>query len=211
MAMQSATQILQEMAMKKLVVAVFALGLLTACSSEPSKPAQVEKPKPPEPITARNAFQKCYIAARNWARDAQPYRIESILTNDSKGREGKSRAWRVGFASRTQQHASRPYTWEDGEVSFGVEDSYSPSNTSTTVFDQAFLKVDSNQALDIAQKHGGDKLLEKAPDTPILYIVDWNRQTNELTWHVIYGTDPVSAKLRVAVNASTGDFLRVEK
>ena len=197
--------------MKKLVVAIFALGLLTACSSEPSKPAEAEKPKPPEPITARNAFQKCYIAARNWARDAQPYRIESVLTGDSKGREGKSLAWRTGFASPMQQHASRPYTWENGEVSFGVEDTYTPTNTSTTVFDQAFLKIDSNRALDTAQKHGGDKLLEKAPDTPILYIVDWNRQTNELIWHVIYGTDPVSAKLRVAVNASTGDFLRVEK
>jgi len=100
---------------------------------------------------------------------------------------------------------------ENGDVSFGVEDSYSPSNTSTTVFDQAFLKVDSSQAFETAQKHGGDKLLEKSPDTPILYVVDWNRQTNELTWHVIYGTDAVSAKLRVAVNASSGDFLRVEK
>ena len=199
------------MAMKKLVVAIFALGLLAGCSSEPGKPGEAEKPKAPEPITARNAFQKCYIAARNWARDAQPYRIQSILTDGSKGRDGKSLAWRVGFASPGQQHASRPYTWQDGDVSFGVEDSYSPSNTSTTVFDQAFLKVDSSQAFETAQKHGGDKLLEKSPDTPILYVVDWNRQTNELTWHVIYGTDAVSAKLRVAVNASSGDFLRVEK
>ena len=197
--------------MKKLVVAIFALGLLAGCSSEPGKPGEAEKPKAPEPITARNAFQKCFIAARNWARDAQPYRIQSILTDDSKGRDGKSLAWRVGFASPGQQHASRPYTWQNGDVSFGVEDSYSPSNTSTTVFDQAFLKVDSSQAFETAQKHGGDKLLEKSPDTPILYVVDWNRQTNELTWHVIYGTDAVSAKLRVAVNASSGDFLRVEK
>ncbi len=210
MAMRFATQILQEMAMKKLVVAVFALGLMTSCSSEPSKPAQTEKPKPPEPIAARSAFQKCYIAARGWAPDARPFRLESQLTGDSKGREGKSLAWRAGFASPLH-HATRPYTWANGEVSFGVEDTYSPTNTSTTVFDIAFLKVDSNQVLETAQKHGGDKLLEKAPDMPILYILDWNRQTNELTWHVIYGTDPVSAKLRIAVNASTGDFVRVEK
>jgi len=49
------------------------------------------------------------------------------------------------------------------------------------VFDIAFLKVDSDQALQTAQKHGGDKLLQKAPDIPILYILDWNNQTNELT------------------------------
>jgi hypothetical protein len=198
------------MAMKKLVVAIFTLTLMTACSSGPSKPAETEKPKPPEPITGRVAFQKCYVAARGWARDAQPFRLESQLIGDSKGQEGKSLAWRGGFASPTQ-HSSRPYTWASGEVSFGVEDTYSPTNTSTTVFDIAFLKVDSNQALETAQKHGGDKVLEKAPDTPILYILDWNHQTNELTWHVIYGTDPVSAKLRVDVNASSGDFIRVEK
>jgi hypothetical protein len=200
----------RKMAMKKLVVAVFVLALMTGCSSEPSKPAQVEKPKAPEPITGRSAFQKCYVAARGWARDAQPYRLESQLTDDSKGREGKSRAWRAGFASALQ-HSTRAYMWQDGEVSFGVEDTYSPSNTSTHVFDIAFLKVDSNQALETAQKHGGDKVLEKAPDTPILYILDWNHQTNELTWHVIYGTNRASAKLRVAVNASSGEFLRVEK
>jgi hypothetical protein len=210
MAVRLATKILQELAMKKLVLAIFALALMTACSSEPSKPAESEKTKPPEPITGRVAFQKCYVAARGWARDAQPFRLESQLIGDSKGREGKSLAWRGGFAS-PQQHSSRPYTWANGEVSFGVEDTYSPSNSSTTVFDMAFLKVDSSQALEIAQKHGGEKLLEKAPDTPILYVLDWNRQTNELTWHVIYGTDAMSAKLRVAVNASSGEFLREEK
>jgi hypothetical protein len=42
-------------------------------------------------------------------------------------------------------------------------------------------------------------------------VLDWNRQTNELLWHVIYGADRETAKLRVAVNAATGDFSRVEK
>jgi hypothetical protein len=93
----------------------------------------------------------------------------------------------------------------------GSEDNYSPTNSSTQVFDIAFLKVDSDKALEIAQKHGGEKILEKAPDTPILYLLDWNHNTNELTWHVIYGESRDEAKLRVAVNASTGEFIRVEK
>src|SRR5262249_23655214 len=122
------------MTMKKLVLAVLMLAVLTACSSEPSKPSEAEKPKPIEPITGRSAFQKCYIAARNWARDAQPFRLESQLTGDSKGRDGKSLAWRAGFASPTQLHNTRPYTWSNGEVSFGVEDSYSAGNSSTHVF-----------------------------------------------------------------------------
>jgi hypothetical protein len=32
-----------------------------------------------------------------------------------------------------------------------------------------------------------------------------------LTWHVIYGTARDVAKLTIAVNASTGEFIRVEK
>ena len=91
-------------------------------------------------------------------------------------------------------------------VNPGTEDSYSPANAQTQIFDSLFLKVDSDQAFATAQKHGGDKVLEKAPDTPVTYVCDWNHNTNELVWHVIYGP-----KLRVAVNASTGEFLRVEK
>jgi hypothetical protein len=32
-----------------------------------------------------------------------------------------------------------------------------------------------------------------------------------LLWHVVYGTNRETAKLRVAVNASTGEFSKVEK
>ena len=75
----------------------------------------------------------------------------------------------------------------------------------------AFLKIDSDQALGTAQKHGGDKILEKEPDTPVVYVCDWNHNTNELVWHVIFGTGRDKSKLAVAVNASSGEFIRVEK
>jgi len=194
--------------MKKFFVAILAVGL-AACSSEPAKQAATEtsQPKAPEQVTGSSAFYKCYIAARGWATDAQGFRVESAL---SKGRDGKASEWRAGFAS-VAQHATRSYTWSNGDISHSVEDTYSPSNSSTLVFNVQFLKVDTDKAFAVAQQHGGDKLLEKNPDTPVLYILDWNRQTNELLWHVIYGTDRETAALRVAVNASTGDFSRVEK
>ncbi len=203
--------------MKKLLMAMLALMMMAGCSSETSKPAQVEKPqpKPAEFVTGRAAFQKLFITARGWARDAQPYRLESMITDDSKGKEGKSAVWRASFASPLQ-HGVKAYTWS-GEVSSdrginaGTEDTYSPTNTSTQIFDVAFLKVDSDQALETAQKHGGEKLLTKEPDTPVLYILDWSRSTNELIWHVIYGNNRDDYKLRVAVNASSGVFIRVEK
>jgi hypothetical protein len=198
--------------MKKLSVAILAIAFLAGCTSEPSKPAATEKPAPkaPEAITGTSALYKCYVPARGWAQDAQPFRLESQITGDFKGHDGKAGSWRIGFASPAQR-SIKPYTWTSAEVSPGIEDTYSPTNSSTTVFNIQFLKVDSDKALEAAQKHGGDKLLEKEPDTPILYLLDWNRQKNELTWHVIYGTDRDSAKLRVAVNASTGEFLREEK
>jgi hypothetical protein len=205
-----------------LLVALVAtlLTLLTACSSEPEKPAESAKPeaKGPELITARSAFQKLYVAARGWNQDAQPYRLESTATSDGNGHDGKWAIWRCSFASPSKR-SSKAYTWSgsaaDGAPSPGVnpgrEDSYSPSNSSTQVFDMAFLKIDSDQAFGTAQKHGGDKVLEKTPDTPVIYICDWNHNTNELTWHVIYGSSREGAKLTVAVNASTGEFIRVEK
>jgi hypothetical protein len=42
-------------------------------------------------------------------------------------------------------------------------------------------------------------------------MLDWSHATNELIWHVIYGNSRDDAKLKVDVNASSGDFIRVEK
>jgi hypothetical protein len=206
--------------MKKLLMATLALALMTSCSSETSKPAQTEKPqpKPAELVSGRTAFQKLYVAARGWARDAQPYRLESSVTADSKGRDAKSALWRAFFGS-AERKSLKPYVWSGADIpdgpsrgiSPGTEDTYNPSNASTQVFDIAFLKVDSDKALEVAQKHGGDKTLEKNPDTPILYMLDWSHATNELIWHVIYGNSRDDAKLKVEVNASNGDFIRVEK
>src|ERR1700693_3385693 len=86
--------------MKKLLVAILAagFGLMSGCSSEPNKPATVEtsQPKAPQTTTGSSAFFKCYVSARGWAGDVQPYRVESHATADTKGREGKSEDWSVG-------------------------------------------------------------------------------------------------------------------
>jgi len=197
--------------------ALILLSLLVACSSD-DKPAETKpEVKGPELITARSAFQKLYVAAHGWNQDARPYRIESVTTSYGKGQDGKWAVWRASFASATQR-SEKAYTWSgsaaDGAPSRGInpgtEDSYSASNASTTVFDIAFLKIDSDAAETTAVKHGGDKILEKAPDTPVSYVCDWNHNTNELVWHVSF--NPKDApRLTISVNASTGEFIRVEK
>lgn len=200
--------------------ALLLLGLMAACSSESSKPAEPAKPevKAPELLTARSGFQKVYVAARSWNQDARPYRIDSIATTDGNGHDGKWAVWRGSFASPAQRSA-KTFIWSgstaDGApsrgINPGIEDSYSPNNASTQTWDIQFLKIDSDQALATAQKHGGDKILEKAPDTPVIYVCDWNHNTNQLVWHVIYGSSREGSKLTVSVDASTGEFIRVEK
>ena len=96
-------------------------------------------------------------------------------------------------------------------ISFSAEDTWNPTNTSTQPFNIGFLKTDSDAAYQVAQQHGGDKLTQKDPKQPIVFILDWDASKNELVWHVIYGSSADEAKLRVAVNAATGEFLRIEK
>ena len=195
------------------------LALFAGCDSNPAKPQPSKpEPKPVELLTGRAAFQKVFIAARNYAADVKPFRIESTPSTDGNGHDGKSAIWRASFASAAQ-HGVKPFIWSGTNapdapsrgVSPGNEDTYNPGNASTQIFDVAFLKIDSDQAFAEAQKHGGDKVLEKDSATPVLYVCDWNHNTNELTWHVIYGASRDTAKLTVAVNASTGEFIRVEK
>jgi hypothetical protein len=195
------------------------LALLASCdSSKTNSPPAKPEVKPPELLTGRAAFYKTFIAARNYAADVKPFRIESTPSSESNGQDGKSTIWRSSYASAAQ-HGVKPFFWSGSNladapsrgVSPGNEDVYNPSNASTQVFDPAFLKVDTDQAFTEAQKHGGDKLLEADPTTPVLYICEWNHNTNQLVWHVIYGTSRELSKLAVSVDASTGLFIRVEK
>ena len=201
--------------MRRLIVLLAALLFAVGCES--SKPVETEKPqpKPVELLTGRFAFYKMLVPAHSWARDAQPFSVESVVNSNSSGKDGKAAVWRGGFASPAGR-GLKNYSWSGTDaqdapargINFGSEDNYNPNNSSTQVFDQAFLKVDTDKAFETAQKHGGDKILTAAPDTPITYRLGWDRNANRLIWHVTYGNE---GKLRVEVDASTGDFIRVAK
>jgi hypothetical protein len=211
--------------MTKIAVACLALLLLAACSSGPktgsgaeSQSAAKAVPKQAEYETGRTALQKMYISARGWAGDVKLFRLQSQFTADAPTSEGKAGLWRASFASPSKR-MMKLFEWsglvgpdapEQG-VSFSSEDAWNPTNGSTRIFDLGFLKVDSATAYEVAQKHGGEKLTAKDPKQSVFFILDWDPQKNQLVWHVIYGNDQDEAKLRIAVNASSGEFLRVEK
>ena len=191
-------------------LAAFCLG----CSSEPQK-APAEATPAAQLETGRFALQKMLAPARGWSGDAQLVRLESTNLKGSDGHDGKANFWRALFASAGRQK-SEPFTWagvatDDGPrgVNHGVEDSYNPSNRSSRSFDLNFLKIDSDQAFETAQKHGGKQVLEKDPKVQVGYLLDWDAQSNQLRWHVIYGSQSIG-KLTVLVDASNGEFLRKE-
>jgi hypothetical protein len=211
---------------RQTLIACLLLTLFTACSStkpaeSPSNSSQSAahaQAKQPQFETGRTAFQKMYLAARLWAPDIKPFRLQSQYSPDAPTSEGKAGLWRASFASPAK-HAMKMFIWsglvgpdapEQG-VSFTAEDSWSPTNTATQPFELAFIKIDSDQAYDVAQKHGGEKLLKKNPKQPVFFVLDWDARKSTLFWHVVYGTSMDDAQLRIAVNATSGEFDRVEK
>ena len=198
--------------------------MMISCSSEKrtetssSPPAAKPAAKEAQYDAGRIAFQRMYLSARGWAADARPFRLQSQFTPDAPTSEGKAGLWRASFASPSRR-MMKLFVWsglvgpdapEQG-VSFSAEDSWSASNTSTQPFDIAFLKVDSDKAYEMAQKNGGEKFTKKDPKQPVIFVLAWDSSKNQLVWHVLYGENPNDTKLRIAVDATTGDFLRVEK
>src|SRR5664279_478338 len=211
--------------MHKTALMCLALVLMVSCSSEkksgteaPAQSAAKPAAKEAQYDTGRTAFQRMYLAARGWAPDVRPFRLQSQFTADAPTAEGKAGLWRASFASPSRR-MMKLFAWsglvgpdapEQG-ITFSAEDSWSPTNSSTQPFEIAFLKVDSDQAYEVAQKNGGDKLTKKEPKQPVTFVLSWDSAKNQLVWHVIYGDNPTDATLRIAIDATSGAFIRVEK
>jgi hypothetical protein len=205
----------------------------TSCSSSPTggnkssteqastKPAA----KPADLETGRMVLQRLYTTSRGWAPDTEPIRIESQNYKHSgsdaasapTGQDGKSALWRAIFGSPSR-HLMKTYMWSGltgpdvtPGITPGSEDSFSGGNSSTQPFQWAYLKTDSDQALQTAQKHGGAAQLKKDPNLPVNYSLQWNPHQSVLEWHVLYGNSTNQPDLSVVVDATTGKFVRVEK
>jgi len=210
--------------MFRIAVVCVVLSLFVGCSPDKTAGNQTAS-QPAKPVvkaaqyeTGRTAFQKMFLAARLWAPDLRPFQLQSQFSPDAPTAEGKASLWRASFASPSKR-MMKLFSWsgmvgpdapEQG-VAFSAEDTWSASNTSTQPFDLSFLKIDSDQAYDVAQKNGGEKLTKKDPKQPVTFLLLWDASKNQLVWHVLYGDNPSQARLRIAVDATSGAFLRVEK
>ena len=211
--------------MKSSVPILLAAALLGGCSGNNKPATETAKPAVSEPavratesLLGRAAFQKTFIAARGWQRDAQPYVEISQPTKEVTGADGKAAVWTASFGS-ADRGVAKTFTWSGTDatdapprgLNFTPEDSFAPGNSSTHTFDLNYLKSDSDQAFKIAQDHGGKKLLDKNPKLPVFYRLHWESRDTALVWHVMYGGTGGDSKLSIAVNASTGQYIRVEK
>lgn len=185
--------------------------MLSACSEAPKAEKAKEAEKPPEPLTGRQAFQKMYPPARSWALDATPLRLRSVRLS-AKPEKGKADAWEAVFVSASQGK-SRTYTYSISElegnlhqgVFAGLEEGYSSSG-SAFAFPIAAIKIDSDEAYDVAAAKSAD-YIKKNSNKPISYLLEQTRRFPDVTWRVIWGESVSSSDYSVFVDASTGKYL----
>jgi hypothetical protein len=198
--------------------------LMIACSTSttPTSDSQPQSPpaavkKDPVPYTGKACFSQMTGMAGRWQPDAVPFHMESALNAESNGHDGKSTIWRGMFASPTRQtykvftcSGSRLRDEAPIGVTSGAEITYGPTVPSL-MFQAFLLNVDSDQAYAVAEEKGGSKLLEKDPQQPVLYTLDWNPKDKALLWVVYYGNSTKESKGIGVIDASSGKFLRAAR
>ena len=210
-------------------LSVISVAILTAgCSSTenkpkdstPEKPVAAAQPQSKEPIlyTGQEAFNRMMGLAMKWSPDAQPARLESVLTTETTGQNGKSTIWRAYFASPSRRSTKtivcsgsrRPDAPPFGVSAEGREGAYN-AEAANLAFLPLLVKTDTDKAFAIAQQHGGEAILKKNAQQPITYILLKDRKQNVPVWYVIYGTSETDRNGIGVVNATTGAFVSAGK
>jgi len=208
------------------VLSVIGVAMLSAgCSSSSNKESAPATPaaappevKAPALYTGQEAFNRMMGLALKWSPDAQPARLESVLTPETTGQDGKSAVWRGYFASPARQSVktivcsgSRQKDAPPYGVSTEGADSAYNAQSASLIFSQYLLKSDTDKAFATAQQHGGDAILKKDAQQPVTYVLLKDRKLNIPVWYVIYGASETDRKGIGVINATTGAFVSAGK
>jgi hypothetical protein len=207
---------------------VVSVAVLAACSSTENKPSESTSATPaaaappqskaPALYTGQEAFNRMMGLALKWSVDAQPARLESVLTTETTGQDGKSTIWRGYFASPgrrstktivcsgSRQKDAPPF----GVSAEGNEGAYN-AEAANLAFLPLLLKTDTDKAFAIAQQHGGEAILKKDAQQPVTYVLLKDRRLNVPVWFVIYGASEADRKGIGVINATTGAFVSAGK
>jgi hypothetical protein len=207
-------------------VGVISVAVLTAgCGSTennggPEKPASPAPSQSKDPVlyTGQEAFNRMMGLALKWSADAQPARLESVLTTETTGQNGKSTVWRGFFASPRRRSVKtivcsgsrRPDAPPFGVSAEGSEGAYN-ADAANLAFLPLLVKTDTDKAFEITRQHGGDAILKKNAQQPITYLLLKDRKQNVPVWYVIYGTSENDRKGISVINATTGAFISAGK
>jgi hypothetical protein len=218
----------------KLYHLVFALSAISfaivtaGCSSTENKAAEGTSEKSagaarapstqPVLYTGQEAFNRMMGLALKWSSDAQPARLESVLTTEATGQNGKSTIWRGYFASPSRRSTKtivcsgsrRPDAPPFGASTEGNEGGYD-SEAAGLAFLPLLVKTDTDKAFEIAQQHGGEAIIKKDAQQPVTYVLLKDRKQNVPVWYVIYGTSEKDRKGIGVINATTGAFVSAGK
>jgi hypothetical protein len=201
---------------------VVSIAVLTACSSTENKPnesaAAPPQSKAPALYTGQEAFNRMMGLALKWSVDAQPARLESVLTTEGTGQDGKSAIWRGYFASPSRRSTKtivcsgsrRPDAPPFGVSAEGNEGAYN-AEAANLAFLPLLLKTDTDKAFAIAQQHVGDAILKKDAHQPVTYVLLKDRRLNVPVWFVIYGASETDRKGIGVINATSGAFVSASK
>jgi len=199
--------------------------LMAGCSSTEEKPSSSPTPaaapaenKTPVLYTGEEAFNRMMGLALKWSTDAQPARLESVITSEANGQDGKSAIWRGYFASPSRRATKtivcsgsrQPDAPPFGVSAEGTEGAYN-ADAANLAFLPLLMKTDTDKAFAMAQQHGGDAILKKDAKQPITYVLLKDRKLNVPVWYVIYGTSEKDRKGIGVVNATTGAFISAGK
>lgn len=208
---------------------VVAAAILTAgCSSTENKPQESTPAAPTAALQARSteavlytgqeAFNRMMGLALKWSPDAQPARLESVLTTETTGRDGKSTVWRGYFVSPRRRSTKtivcsgshRPDAPPFGVSAEGNEGAYN-ADAANLAFLPLLVKIDTDKAFTLTLQHGGDAILKKNAQQPVTYLLLKDRKQNVPVWYVIYGTSEKDRKGIGVINATTGAFVSAGK
>ena len=210
-------------------LSLFGVAILTGgCNSTenkaengtPEKPASGAPTQTKEPVlyTGQEAFNRMMGLALKWSPDAQPARLESVLTAETNGQNGKSTVWRGFFASPRRRSVKtivcsgsrRPDAPPFGVSAEGSEGAYN-ADAANLAFLPLLLKTDTDKAFEITLQHGGEAILKKNAQQPVMYLLLKDRKQNVPVWYVIYGTSETDRKGIGVINATTGAFISAGK
>jgi hypothetical protein len=201
------------------LVALAGCGGSKGADTSGSTPAPQEQANPAEQgapqaaraavLTAREACTQLAAAARQWAEDARPYKLEGKAAEDGAAIEdGKCSTWRVWFSSAAKKEIW-VYSFRNGQPSRYPE--AGGGNLSYEVADWSQdWQIDSDRAAEIAAEAGikeisSMKMYQKAP----LFVTTPREVPSSCkAWWDIYGRDQAGNGKRVYLDASTGAVLK---